>query len=132
MSGRKETLLEKITKPLRLNPPGAALIGLGALAHYVNSDSVEGLNEVGKGLAALGIYSGISLLLSGIAYYSLSKTALKNKGFDKRLAKPMMGHYCERQGFNVACIEAGYRDEARKLIEKTPANEKASAWIPHF
>ena len=49
---------------------------------------------------------------------------MKEHGFDERHGALKMEHYCDRQEFNVAGIENGYRDEVTDLIQRTSKEEK--------
>lgn len=132
MGGAKETTLEKLLKPLRINPIplGISLTGIGLNYALTGSDSTIG--QVTSTLAAAvgGYY--FAYYLWGVKCYFKDRNVLKKNGFDEEVGKKRMKHYCNRQAFNVASIENGYRDEAKCLIERTPREEKMYPYLPHF
>jgi len=135
MSGSKESRLERILRFARINPVmlGAAVATAGF--YFLNWTSQDGVMRVFKDSSLI-----ISTVLStsyanSVACYLKDKKVLLNyakHGFKKAYAKKRMRHYCLRQAFYVACIENGFREDIKEIIENTPKEKKAYAFLPHL
>ena len=132
MSGEKETLLEKILKPVRINPAtlGISLANFGLW--YMLGVSDRTMDQLPLQLLSGGVGGlWVGMYLFGVHNYFRDRRILKERGFDKRHGKLRMRHYCDRQAFNVASIETGYRNEVTDLIRQTPTEEKLHWYLPH-
>ncbi len=130
MSGSPESLLERIVKPVRINPVavGLAVVGGGAAVLLV-----ENANIVIKATAyLLGVVSGsgIGCYAHSVMNYRRDRAVLRELWFEASYAELRMRHYCHRQAFLVASIAEGFRDEANALIKNTPREKKKMHWIP--
>ena len=131
MSGKEESLVERILKPVRINPlmlaAGIAEIIVGVLLWDNDNFVVKNLDALllGSGAVVLAMY------FHEIDRYRKEKRLLKQYGFSENHARNRMEWYCSRQTFYVACIEQGYRDEAKQIIEQTPKKQKKLAFLPH-
>jgi hypothetical protein len=133
MSGRNETLLEKVLKPIRINPVtlGVSLASFGIGALFANSDNtstqISSVIMFGLGGSSLFLY-----FKYGVKSYLRDKENLIYHGFNKKYGVLRMEEYCDRQAFLVACTEQGYRDEAKELIRNTPDKQKSRRFLPHI
>ncbi len=132
MSGKKETRLERAFKPIRINPvtfsAGAVsfpswLYGLMNINNPLWATAAF-LSSFGMGFSGAYIY--------GCARYLGDRKSLRKYGYDEEWGRRRMGHYCDRQAFYVACVENGFRDEAKGLIKRTPKKEKRWPYFPHI
>lgn len=133
MTGKKETLVEKILKPIRINPVtfGVAVAGFGLGILLLDQDDI--LRRAGSATTFLIGFAGFMQYIKyGVQAYFRNIESLTRYGFDKRYAVLEMREYCYRQAFYTACISTGNRDEAREFIEKTPKECKKFAFIPHI
>lgn len=135
MSGKKETLLERILKPIRINPitlgVSLASFGIGGLLlnKYLNSNNtpaqIFSFIMLGLGQSPLFLY-----FKYGVKSYFRDKNSLAEHGFDIRYGKLRMEEYCDRQAFYVACVEKGYREEVLSLINDFPNEQKRGKFFP--
>lgn len=128
----EESLLERILKPVRINPVtlGLSFTGVSISLLFDPKQDTSNLllaifsgSIIGGGFFGCYIYSGIN--------YFRDRKILKRYGFDNSHGKRRVSKYCSRQAFYVACIENGYREEVSKFIEETPNKDKAFWYLPH-
>lgn len=129
MNEKKERILEKILKPIRINPVslvGSALVGT---YWFLTKDSSNPFLEAMR-------YPSIGTGFMLITYYPFSvgcylrdRRVLRRHGFDERYGKLRMEQYCSRQALYVASVENGFRDEVKNLINKTPCQ---MSFLPHL
>jgi hypothetical protein len=132
MTGKKETLIEKIIKPVRINPVtfGVAVAGFGmSLLLYDQNDNIK--QAWSGAMTIIGFAGFMQYMKYGVQAYFRSMESLTRHGFDERYAVLRMTEYCDRQAFYTACISTGNRNEARAFIENTPRECKKFAFIPH-
>jgi len=128
---KNETLMEKLLKPIRINPItfGGFLAGLGFGVLLSDSDNMlSGISSVV--FEGLGVVSFFMYLKYGVKSYFRDRGDLIKYGFDIRYGQKRMGEYCDRQAFYVACVERGFRSEVRALINETPNNSKRWRFFP--
>jgi hypothetical protein len=133
MLSKKETLVEKLLKPIRINPVtlGASLTCFGIGSLLFSSDSIPAqISSVV--MFCLGGPPFFIYLKYGLKSYLRDIQVLAEHGFDVRYGKLRMEEYCDRQAFYVACVEKGYREEAKTLIDNTPNNQKRGRLFPHI
>ena len=120
-----ETKLERILRPVRINPVGFSIGVLSSLYALIEDEAY--LRTVDLGIS--GVFFGF--YLGSIISYFRSKRGLVRHGFDERFARKMAIHYCDRQALYVACVERGYRGEFEECMERIPIEHKALEFIPH-
>ncbi len=126
MSGIKESLLEKITKPIRINPimflSSSFFFGLG----YLLVHKPTNIHAYGMGSLCLSFY------LITLASYCIDKKRIKKQGFNEWFGATQMEAYCDRQALYVASVEKGYRNEVNAFMQHTPQEKKCLSFIPHI
>ena len=133
MTGKKETALESIFKPVRLGPVGSlgALTSCGisyCLFKFMESPFTIPATVAGSALIIpfLGTYR------DSFRYYSRYVNYLTKNGWNEEWASRKMPFYVTRQALYVAAIGAGYRNEVNSTIKNTPKEAKRLSFLPHF
>lgn len=151
MSGKKESMLERILRPVRVHPgtiPAIPALATAAfMAHYYvgqayqhlvsNGFSVKDpdvMTAAGINAALFGLGVGIitAIYKRGMDRYLKDKKIIRKHGFDERHARLRMRTYCGRQSLYVASVEAGYREEFARVDAMVPPDKKAFNWLPQI
>jgi len=121
MTGAAETRLEKIIKPININPRAFGIAVAGLTLSFIdieigNSslDSIISFSQIAisaLGGGAVGIY-----LYSTITYFGL-KTIIKRHGVSSYYANLYLNKYSSRHPFYTAAVKHGYRDEVIELMK---------------
>ena len=118
MSGKYESKLERILKPIRINPL-ASLLAIGGFG----AAAIFGLFD--DSLMRAAAYANCGVGGVGVVFYACSlmdyfkfRSDIRSNGFSFMRAQKRMRHYCDRHPFYVACIENGYRKEFEHLTTK--------------
>ncbi|MBS3174365.1 hypothetical protein J4440_00620 [Candidatus Woesearchaeota archaeon] len=112
--------LEKLVSPIRLGWHGIPLIGLGIGGFYsVNYDVHNKLDTY--------IFINNALLLSiglEMYYYALksfiktSRNIKKYNRLDKKIVKPQLLYYCNRQGVRTAAVNYGFAEDFDRIMNE--------------
>lgn len=132
MSGANESLLEKLLKPIRINPVFFSLSLSSLGLSYVLSDSDNTMDRVLSHISFFDAGLFLGMYLYSTKNYFRDRKIINKSGFDKRHGDLRVGRYCDRQAFYVASIENGFRDEAKNLINNTSNREKQFHYFPHI
>ena len=135
MSGKPESRLEKILKPIRINPVSFGIVIAGYGLSLLTESSDNTFTQLAPHISNITTASFLGLYFWSFNNYTTNKRIIKNYKFPSDLIKHgklRMEQYCDRQLFYVSAVENGLRNEALELINKTPKQNKRYNYLPLF